>query len=73
MHSLPRETRLMSDIAYNATPNNTTVCLGGKRKPGDDMSGQVCFHFYRRVPFTRFQVWMLEWCFGFGVEQGDES
>jgi hypothetical protein len=29
----------------------------------------VTFHFHRVNPFTRFQVWMIRWCFGWRVEQ----
>lgn len=41
---------------------NTHIHLG-------DPPGDVVYHFHRDKPFTRFQVWMIGWCFGWRVEQ----
>lgn len=53
---------------FKFTSPNTHIHLSG-RPPQADNSGDVVFNFTRLVPFTRFQVWMIKWCFGWHVEQ----
>lgn len=55
---------LMTDLDIPVC--NTSIHFGDSV---DSDAGDVTFHFHRVNPFTRFQVWMIRWCFGWRVEQ----